>query len=219
MNNSEKLNYLISHAMADINLCAYAFFVISEADSNEKAKLLEEFIIGFQQTPSDCELKLQTFMDKDELQRFRHRYGKMVDSYLEELIELSLPKPEFYTKLWNYIQNSSELTTQKLRVFALFNIVIDKRVPYFMIDRKSMLSMDNDQFTALNNQVGDEAFGELEYILKSKFNQKTEQASLVVKMLEALPEFKLKTVFIVRLIAFYERKIAKMCFSELFNDD
>lgn len=218
MNTSETLNYLVSHSAADINLCAYAFSVISEAPSNEKAKLFEEFIIGFQETPSDCKLNLKTFMEADELQRIRQRYGKMVDCYLQELIELALPEQQFYSELWEYIQNSPELTNKKLRVFALFNIVIDKRVPYIQIERKEMLSMENEEFAALNQQVGDEIFNKLEYILRSKFKQKTEQASLVIKLLESLPGIKLKTIFMVRIIAFYERKIAKMRLAEIFQN-
>lgn len=219
MKNSEKLNYLVSHASADINLCAAAYSVISEAASEEQGQLLKEFIIGYKQTPSDGKLDLPVIMENEEEHRFMRRYGKIVDGYLEDLQEKSPSEAQFYDELWKYIQYAPELTSKKIRVFALFDIVIDKRVPYIQIDRSSMLSMDNDEFRALNRQVGEERFAKLEYILNGSFEQQTQRASLVVKILEEIPDFKLKTVFMARLIAHFSRKLDRMRLAELMHRD
>lgn len=204
MKNSEKLNDLVSHAAADINLCAKAFTVIADAPSDEQGKLLKEFIIGYKKTPSDGELELPEIMDEKEIQRFKRRYGRMVDGFIEELQEQSLSEKAFYDELWKYIQTAPELISKAIRVFALYNVADGELVPY--VDSSSMLSIENDEFRALNHQIGEERFAKLEYIINHSFEQQTHRASLAVRMLDEISDFKLKTVFMARLIAYVEKR-------------
>ena len=53
-----------------------------------------------------------------------------------------------------------------------------------MLDRENALSMENEEYQEICKQLGETVFSKLEYVLNADFDQKTEQASLVVQMLD-----------------------------------
>lgn len=219
MNHGERLDYLVSHASHDINLCAAACSVISEAPYAEQPQLLKRFLVGYDESISDRKMELPVFVRDDEKIHLMSCYGKMVDTFLLDLQKKSLPEMQFYCELWKYIQHSPKLDTNKARIFALYDVAIDKSIPYHYIDRRGMLSMENDEFRSINHDIGDEVFEMLEHILVAPFDQRTQQASLIVKMLDSYSDYKYKTVFLTHLIGFFEKKIIDMQLARLIHDD
>lgn len=219
MNHKEKLNYLVAHAPANIDLCAAAFTVISEAPEAEQPDLLKEFLIGFQNAPTDGSLDLPEIMDSKKLFVVMYAYGNKIDSRLEEIQEPSPTETAFYADLWDYIRNDPELFSRELRAFALWNIAIDKRIPYYQIDRSAMLSMPDTAFQHIADTIGDDTFGKMAYILGSTFQQKSQPASLIFQLMDSLPDDLQKTAFLGRLIDYYEDQILSMHLTELLSED
>lgn len=209
-NVNEKMNYLISHAKADVNLAAVCFQMIKNAPDAAQAGMLEEFFIGYKSMPTTGELKLPITISKEEERKYMLRYGNLVDTHMEDLQKQNLPEKEFYTQLWTFICESPILPNEKARIFALFNCAIDKRLPYFMIDRENVLSMDNEEYQEVCKQLGDNLFSKLEYILHADFEQKTEQASLVVQMLDNITDYNQRCVFVSRIISHYMRELLSL---------
>lgn len=202
--NEEKIHDLCSKADADINLCRVAYTVIDNAPKEERAALLEAFVVGYSNTPTDHSVDLPHFMDHDEQERIRQKYGRQVDKRMVALQKMGLSEKEFYDKLWNYLSSTPFLPNFEARVVALYNCVIDKRLPYFAIDRRSALSMEQDEFVSLLASIGEKTFDRMEYILNADFDQKTEQASLIVSMMDSLKSFEERTVFLARLISHFK---------------
>lgn len=73
--NEEKIKELCSSASADINLCRVAYTVIDNAPEEEKATLLEAFIIGYRNTPTNHSLDLPCFMDDKKKDLMLKKYG------------------------------------------------------------------------------------------------------------------------------------------------
>lgn len=217
MNAKEKLEVIISHAKADVNLCAAALSLIMDAPIEEQVNLAESFFKGFKTVPTKADFELSQIISKDEEKKLMLRYGPIVDAYLEELLEQSLPNKAFYSELWDYITTSEALPTTQARIIALFDCAIDKRIPYVHIDRAKALKMNQATFQECNNKIGDEKFQTLEYILNSKWEQKTEEASLVVKMLDDLEDFNLRTVFMTRIIAHFQVELNRLHLRDMFS--
>ena len=209
-NASEKMNYLISNAKANVNLAAVCFQLIKSAPVDEHPKLLEEFFVGYKSTPTTGELKLPRTISDEEERKYMMRYGKLVDTHMEELQKQNLSEKDFYTQLWAFICESPVLPNEKARIIALFDCAIDKRLPYFKLDRDRVLSMENEEYQEICKQIGDDTFAKLEFILNGDFDQKTEQASLVVQMMDNMPDYTQRCVFLTRIIAHYKRELLRM---------
>jgi len=183
---SEKMNYIIAHAKANVNLAAVCFQFMKSASPGERPQLMEEFFVGYKSTPTDGELLIPQTISDDEEHKYMLHYGSVVDAYMMELQDQHPSEKDFYTDLWNYISESPILPNDKARVVALFNCAIDKRLPYFKLDYEQVLSMENEEYKAVADQIGESTFSKMEYILNAEFEQKTEQASLIVQMMDGI---------------------------------
>ena len=145
-NANEKMNFLISNAKANVNLAAVCFQLIKSAPVDERPKLLEDFFVGYKSTPTTGELKLPITISDEEERKYMIRYGKLVDTHMEELQKQNLSEKDFYAQLWTFICESPVLPNDKARIIALFDCAIDKRLPYFKLDRDRVLSMENEEY-------------------------------------------------------------------------
>ena len=210
MTNTQKIKELCSTAAADINLCRVAYSIIDNAPKEEKPALFEAFIIGYRNTPTDRSLNLPHFMDDKKKDLMLKKYGRQVDKRMLALQDMELPEEDFYRKLWDYISTTPMLPTFESRVIAFFNVVIDKRLPYYKINRSAALSMNQEDFEANLSSIGEKNLGRMEYILSASFAQKTEQASLIVSILDSLKTFEERTVFLARLIAHFKAELHRI---------
>lgn len=208
--NEEKIKELCSSASADINLCRVAYTVIDNAPEEEKPKLLEAFIIGYRNTPTNHSLDLPRFMDDKKKDLMLKKYGRQVDKRMMALQDMELPEKDFYERLWRYLSTTPFLPTFEARVVGLYNCVIDKRLPYYAINRGAALSMDQEDFESLIASIGEKNLGRMEFILNTDFDQKTEQASLIVAMMDSLKTFEERTVFLARVIAHFKAELHRM---------
>lgn len=209
-NANEKMNYLISNAKANVNLAAVCFQLIKAAPADERPKLLAGFFVGYKSTPTTGDLKLPVTISEEEERKYMLRYGRLVDTHMEELQKQNLSESDFYAQLWAFICESPVLPNEKARIIALFDCAIDKRLPYFKLDRDCVLSMENEQYQEVCKQIGDDTFAKLDFILNGDFDQKTEQASLVVQMMDQMPDYTQRCVFVTRIIAHYKRELLRM---------
>ena len=207
---SEKMNYIIAHAKANVNLAAVCFQFMKSASPDERPQLMEEFFVGYKSTPTNGELLIPQTISDDEEHKYMLHYGSIVDAYMMELQDQHPSEKDFYTDLWNYISKSPILPNDKARVVALFNCAIDKRLPYFKLDYEQVLSMENEEYKAVADQIGESTFSKMEYILNAEFEQKTEQASLIVQMMDGIKDYRQRCVFMARLVSYYKHELLKM---------
>lgn len=209
-NTREKLHCAISHAKANVNLCAYALPMINEAPENERVDLFKTFLLEFRNTPTDEKMELPMTISQEEEYILKNRYGRMVRAYIEVLIDRNLPEVYFYSELWRYITDSTVFSDAKGSIIALYMCVQDKRLPYYELDKSKALKMDQETYMMYLNLIGDDTLEKMEYILNGDWTQKTEQASMVLELLEKYDDVNTKTVFLSRIIAHYTSELRKM---------
>lgn len=152
-------------------------------------ELLDEQVISVQTlcqsfgfVTSDKSEEVNSPILKEDVEILKNNYGK----YVNELLAATLKKgyycnwgiDEFYNALWKSICSGEIIKTLEEKAFALYYILIDKRIPYFCLDEG--IQMDNNDFKSLIKK-NEEAVKKIGFILNSSFNQKTEKASLVLQ--------------------------------------
>ena len=147
----EKMEFMVSHAKANINLCAVVYRMLCGVDSEEQAELLARFIKGYRETATDGSVDVPIVISDEQERYLTRKYQGMVDGHLEELFNTRpiLSKQEFYEKLTDYIMNNQSLRDNGAREFAIYDCCIDRRLPYAPIDLESGLRMENVRVIAV----------------------------------------------------------------------
>lgn len=208
--NREKLQFIVSHAKADANLCAVAYQIIKGSKTEDRASILEEFVTGFRTTPTDGSMKLPTVITKMEERELMERYGSYVDQKIEELIEDNLEEHEFYDKLADFIVSDDMLRDGAAGAIAIFDCVIDKRFPYHRVDVSKALTMDQERYLEIIKIIGDNELDQIDSTLNYDFEQKTERASVVLSLIEARENYEERVVMMSRVLTHFEREMMKM---------
>jgi len=203
---------VIPKSKPDENLVALCFQLIDRAKPNEKAQLLATFFQRFDnrswehrrqeflgEDAASEHYSVPQFFTPDEKDKYVELYGRSADDYMAALEEMGLPEEEFYSRLWEYLKNPDFCENTKICAAILYNWAIDARLPY--IDTSNALRMENDEFRHYIQLIGDDKLGRLRTILNSKqFQQRTERAALALQMLESIPDYKMRCVFMAQLI-------------------
>lgn len=216
--NREKLQFIVSHAKADANLCAVAYQIIKGSVPEERAAILEEFVTGFRGTPTDGFMKLPTVITKTEERRLMERYGSYVDQKIKELIEKNLEENEFYEKLAEFITSDNMLQDGVAGSIAIFDCVIDKRFPYHRVDVSKALTMSQERYLEIIKTIGDNKLDQIDSALNYDFDQKTERASVVLSLIETRNSYEERVVMMSRVLAHFEREIMKIQMKGLKGD-
>lgn len=204
----EKLDFMISHAKADINLCAVAYRILTTVDKSDQARLMEHFIKGFKETSTDGSVDVPVVISDEQKEYLTKRYQRIVDGHLEEFFNARplLTKDEFYEELTNYIMNDRNLREDGAREFAIFNCCIDKRLPYAAVDLEAGVRMDNEEYKERLDLIGEDILDNIKYILNANLEQKTERASLLLKEIDEITDERQRAVLFSTILNIYENK-------------
>lgn len=166
-----------------INLCAAILQVLDDADEAERTNMLRFVSEHMERLESNDQVPFEAPPISDaEKESLRKKYGKLSDEMLNSLIAENPPESEFYKRLWSIINNPF-FSEPNARAFVLYNVLMDSQIPYFCIDEG--LRMANDDFKSLLNSLSEET-ARARFILKRHFDQKTQQASNLLKLLDQL---------------------------------
>jgi hypothetical protein len=153
----------------------------------EQVQVVQRLSEIFGKVKSDRSRILVGCVSEDELEVFQDSYGKYIDelllAVLKKAYNLGLEKEDFYDLLWKTVINTNFFNSIKERAFALYYMVIDRRLPYYPLE-KGML-MEGQIFRKILKQ-NEETINRIKFILYLQFSQKTEEASLILKELVKL---------------------------------
>ena len=141
----------MAHTVHNIQLAAYVFQLIKGAPCDECGNLLRIFLSGYGTSRTDEKLELPTYISDEEKKAYLRAYGPIVNQALQGLQESNPTEEQFYDGLWNYLESGINLpeSDEKARYVALFNLAIDRHLPYYQFDRSNMLSMTNREYAEI----------------------------------------------------------------------
>ncbi len=213
--NRDKLRVIVSHAQVDVNLCAVAYKMMKTCDSEERVLAFEEFIKSVRRDESDESMKLPVVITKREEANLMSRYGSYVDQKLERLLKENMEERDFYTKLTDFIFNDEMLQDVKAGSIAIFDCVIDRRLPFHKLDMTSAITMDNDQFAGVMKAIGNETLEAIDSAMSHHFNQRTERAGVVLALIESRERREERAAMLIRVFSHYEKQILRLHEREL----
>lgn len=93
---------------------------------------------------------------------------------------------------------------------AIFDCVIDKRVPYHRVDVSKALAMVQERYLEIIKTIGNNELDQIESALNYDFEQKTERASVVLSLIESRDSYEERVVMMSRVLDYFECEIIKM---------
>lgn len=140
-------------------------------------------------------------ISKDRQNELKSTYGEIVDtlfeSCLKRAVASNLVEEQLYEMVWESVVNNSIFDTDETRKFALYYILIDRRVPYFRIEMG--LSVDNKDYQAMIRTL-DQDIQKMRFVLAFDFEQKTQEASNLLDIILKQPDYQHQVVLLARLV-------------------
>lgn len=214
----EKLKSVVScefpkFSNKNINTVFYFYDSIKNVDKAIAPALLQHLCVVYEESAQSHEVDARIVISREEISALENNFDEIIEAKLKTLLRRQYDEKTFYEKLWHFIWKSDALTDidqgildsnevatceDKVRAYALYEILRDKRVPYYQLD--DGLSMSNEDYRFKCEELS-EIRRKIRFILSADiFDQKTEKASQIVKLLDSLDDYKDKTVAMVFVI-------------------
>lgn len=187
----------------DIAACIYK--LICEED--DKVEALQEFMECLAVEDDVEKEEIPEYFTPKEIQNLANNCGQMLKGTLRKLIAEKLTKQEFYARLWkDVIAENDVLLDEKEKIFALYYIWQDDRIPYF--DVSCGLEMSDEEFSEIR-KCKEELLRKATFVLNTNFLQKTQRSSVLLEIIDECEYKKEKAVILAHVLDSAEKKGAK----------
>lgn len=181
----EIFNFLSHADGATIDKC-YAIFsrIIKGETLEQQAELFKYACETFGTKQSTKELIVEGVIDEEEKELLIEKLGKYVNGLLDNFLRRNIKEFDFYQGLWEAIITDKLVLKDEIdKVFAVYYILIDSRIPYFRLGESIPMTTEK-----LNEYLRDLTSyrQKIRFILSVPIDSKTERAGF---LLEVLDEF------------------------------
>jgi len=193
------------------DICDYLYQGLIQLNVQEQPAAFQYICERFGTVESSESFGIVVSKYKNKEDMLRNQYSGLVKSLIDLYIKQNVEENTFYTNLWNNITLSGLFPHDEEKIFALYCILADSRIPYFCLDSASLYSLSNERFRQIRND-NIKAIQKIRFILKASFSQKTERASaLLAELGIGVPQ----DVSDEESINIYERQLIQMV--EIFS--
>lgn len=202
MTTHEIKNLLGSFQGELIDFCLYIYNNIKSADCEHQVECFQTLCELYGSIKSTESVIIEKTISKDQLDILTDQHGDYVNEILNSLLKKSYIEQyssrQFYHNLWAALLNGGIITTDNEFAFAIYYIIIDRKIPYFTLEHG--LQMDTQRF---ENYMSEKKYliAKLRFILNHGFTQKTEEASLIVKELIRLGSYEEQVIAVVAILS------------------
>lgn len=200
-----QMNKILSTTDNDgINVCYIVFNLICQSDKTDQPILFEYFCNIYGTIDSNEEKPVPKEITSQELVILKNHLKDFVNGKLQSTINRDLEETLFYKNIWDFITDTINFSNNKEMAFALYWIVIDRKIPYFRLS--GTLRMSNEEFSSAQDKLI-RSIQKIRYILASDFDQKTEKAYHLLQELDLYNESpNHKAVLMARIISEFEKR-------------
>ena len=200
--NKEKIDELLKKFSGRIiDLCYEIVDGIQENDFAEQVDIVGYFCETFGTVKSEKTLEISSHISDETLENLKELYGKFVDELLEATLKkaynMGMDNSSFYQLLWGNIVKADMFGDVEEKSFALYYIVIDRRIPYFLLEKG--MWMDDDTFKKCREKNLD-VIKKMRFILFNSFSQKTEEASIILDEIVGLDSYEDQVVVLASIL-------------------
>ena len=195
----------------DVNFAVQILELILDQEESVQSELLQYVCELWATVKSSKEIEVPEKISKVQYEKLKSLYGEMVDasllSYTRKGLLEGWDRKTFYSHLWQFICKNIMWNDIEEKAFVLYYIAIDARTPYYNVG--AGLKMSGDDYSSIQDEVF-EAIREFRFIIALDFKQRTEEASLILNIINRMETEEQKVVLISRIISYYKDKIDKI---------
>ncbi|WP_455534674.1 hypothetical protein [Roseburia inulinivorans] len=184
------------------DITAEIFKMIKEEKEPDSA--LQYFLMNANSIESSEEKEAEIFFTVTEINEYEKKFGKLVEGIIDKLISQKLEEDEFYSQIWKRIERpDSEFETEKEKVFALYKIWMNRKVPYFKLS--DGMKMQNEKYKNIATEKMMQV-KKASFIVNSEFEQRTEKSSLLLELIEQCESEEEKVVMLALILTMSEKR-------------
>ncbi|MDW7656411.1 MAG: hypothetical protein SCM11_04465 [Bacillota bacterium] len=186
------IDQLLKNRTGDaLNICAEAYDIIM-ASSDSSAVFRHFCNKDYPDQSADKEPVVLRFSDEQKMELVK-RKGALVDGFFEAILQENLEEELFYMKLWQKITTETLLPDAEDKIFALFFIWIDNRIPYFKLGQPLILP-DNEIASYVDKL--ETKLNKARFIICAKNRRLHTKASYVLEIMNEIENHQEKAVFL-----------------------
>ena len=214
--------FLQSATGEEINICYYVVNSIKEYSFDEQVQKVKDFCELYGTIKSEKTFCIDKAISEQMYDDLKTQYGRYVDNLLNTVLNKAYlcewTEEKFYSALWKSLTNGGVLETIEEWAFGLYFIVIDRKIPYFRLTLG--LKMNQERYESIIEE-NKKVIKKMQYALSFPFDEKTEEASIILDELEAIPEKDARIVLLSVVISHLrkERDRAFSMLKELLDSD
>lgn len=184
-----------------LNICAHIYSKLANlSEPSISVEVLRFFYENADNIESSESEKVVVSITEDVAELLQKQYGDIVDALFERLLKSNLQEDQFYQKIWEVIFTNPSFEDDKARIFALYYIWIDVRIPYFHLDEG--LTMSEHEFQTLSESMN-KSILKARFILRTPmFEQRTTRASAILELLNEYNDERERVVLMAHILSF-----------------
>lgn len=219
----EIIEYLVKNGDGELPQCNLVFRTICSAPEEERAKLLEWFIIYSMMTEGNSSLNLSEDEETGDPSRLKEMCGRRIGNMIRSLNKLNLAEDDFYRKLWNYISDPQLFSSGTEQSAAMYACINGSGLPYFRMDENCAPDISGTEYESLYDSIGIKEVCKMRCIAERRFSHVSKQAEQLLRMIERQPSAERKIVMMAELINYYRENsllsIMDLDIEDLEDDD
>ena len=190
-NYLEELVSVVHHNPTNIReICEEVWSFIKEKQESDQERYFTVFL-------RDIDLYDVEIVDDDKLgfEEDDPDYSKVKDlerRIVGSLVDGNPSEEDFYSQIWAKISDSLLFPDNMSQVFFLTCLWYDSRIPYFQLDEGCL--MENEEYQAILEELAPH-IKKANFIMSTNLQQRTQRASLLMKIADNIDDNKKKTVF------------------------
>lgn len=188
-----------------IDIAAAVYDMIQK--EKNKAEAFRFFLEHADEIETTGEEAAECVFTASEIQKLTRNCGQLAQGILDNVIGKNLEEDAFYAELWKRgIEENSNLPEEKEKIYTLYRIWTDGRIPYFKLGNG--LLMTNERFREIVEEKQTE-LKQVRFLLNSRFSQRTERSSLLIQVLNSCETEEEKAVILAQILLMAEYKAYK----------
>ena len=199
--NKEIKEYL-SHVKIDskeerLNLCSWVYKKVKDSINPEHS--FHFFLANVDSIDSDDSMTVVEEYSSADLKALKEEFGNLTDAIFEKILKENLEEDAFYSKLWTSITKNPMLDSEASKVFAIYYILIDARIPYYKLS--DGMSMPNPKFAEISKQI-EKDIEKARFILRTnRFEQRTNRASVMLELIDSYKDDEKRVVLMAHILS------------------
>ena len=188
-----------------LDIC-YSLLKILESHRDYSASGLKFFLTRYEDIDTDKSKPVDPVFKIAQVEIFEKKFGDVINKFIDEKAESKTQVDLFYVSLWDEILNGEKFTSEEEKAFAIYLALRNPRIPFFDLEDGLLMS---DETYANTFRENFESVQKIRYILATRFDQKTQQASLLLDVLDTISKESRAVVFtsIIKYITLFSSQI------------